>query len=92
MRPDAGAAGRRAAAQIPAYRHARLVFGRRRRRVPLLRRAEPRRLLIETVGRLVGATYGLDPAPLRRIVVQYGLDGWLLRRIRFAQGTAVRAT
>lgn len=34
----------------------------------------------------MAATYGLDPAPLRRIVVQYGLDGWLLRRIRFAQG------
>ena len=55
-------------------------------RFPLLRRAGARRLLIETVGRLVAATYGLDPAPLRRIVVQYGLDGWLLRRIRFAQG------
>ena len=46
-------------------------------RFPLLRRAGARRLLIETVGRLVAATYGLDPAPLRRIVVQYGLDGWL---------------
>ena len=44
-------------------------------RFPLLRRAGARRLLIETVGRLVAATYGLDPAPLRRIVVQYGLDG-----------------
>ena len=55
-------------------------------RFPLLRRAGARRLLIETVGRLVAATYGLDPAPLRRIVVQYGQDRWLLRRIRFAQG------
>lgn len=36
-------------------------------RFPLLRRAGARRLLIETVGRLVAATYGLDPAPLRRM-------------------------
>ena len=55
-------------------------------RFPLLHRPGARRLLIETIGRLVAVTYGLDPEPLRRIVAQYGLDGWLLRRIRHARG------
>lgn len=55
-------------------------------RFPLLHRPGARRLLVETVGRLVAVTHGLDPAPLRRIVTQYGLDEWLLRRIRYARG------
>lgn len=55
-------------------------------RFPLLHRPGARRLLIETIGRLVAVTYGLDPEPLRRIVTQYGLDGWLLRRMRHARG------
>lgn len=55
-------------------------------RFPLLNRAGCRRLLIATIARLVAVTYGLDPAPLRRIVAQYELDEWLLRRIRYTRG------
>lgn len=55
-------------------------------RFPLFRRAGTRRLLVETVAGVVGATYGLDAAPLRRIVAEYGLDEWLLRRVRRSRG------
>lgn len=55
-------------------------------RFPMIRRAGAQRLLAETVAGLVDATYGLDPAPLRRIVAEYGLDGWLLRRAARSPG------
>lgn len=55
-------------------------------RLPLIRRAGARRLLAQTVGGVVGATYGLDIVPLRRIVAEYGVDEWLLRRIRRVSG------
>ena len=51
-------------------------------RFPLIRRAGARRLLAETVAGLTGVTCGLDAAPLRRVVAEYGLDRWLLGRIR----------
>ena len=61
-------------------------------RFPMIRRAGARLLLVETVAGLAGVTYGLDAAPLRRIVAEYGLDAWLLRRTRLAPGaTAGRA-
>ena len=43
-------------------------------RFPMIRRAGARLLLVETVAGLAGVTYGLDAAPLRRIVAEYGLD------------------
>ena len=46
-------------------------------RFPMIRRAGARLLLVETVAGLAGVTYGLDAAPLRRIVAEYGLDAWL---------------
>lgn len=55
-------------------------------RFPLLRCAGARLLLAETVASIVSATYGLDAAPLRRIVVRNDLDGWLLRRVRRSRG------
>ena len=55
-------------------------------RFPMLERAGGRRRLAETVAGLVAVTYGLDPEPLRHIVAHYGLDEWLLRRIRRARG------
>ena len=42
-------------------------------RFPMIRRAGARLLLVETVAGLAGVTYGLDAAPLRRIVAEYGL-------------------
>lgn len=51
-------------------------------RFPMIRRAGARRLLAETVAGLTGVTYGLDTAPLRRVVSAYGLDRWLLGRVR----------
>lgn len=41
--------------------------------VSVIRRAGARLLLVETVAGLAGVTYGLDAAPLRRIVAEYGL-------------------
>lgn len=41
-----------------------------------------RRLIAEDIADLVDSTYGLDPAPLRRIVERQRLDVFLLRRIR----------
>ncbi|MFR6633790.1 MAG: hypothetical protein ACLUQ6_00775 [Alistipes onderdonkii] len=65
----------------------RPIFGRRRG-TALSAPAPPRgarRLLIKGNRRQAGGgDLRARPAPLRRIVVQYGLDGWLLRRIRFA--------
>lgn len=55
-------------------------------RFPMIRRAGARRLLAETVAGLTGVTCGLDAAPLRRVVAAYGLDRWLLGRIRLASG------
>ncbi len=54
--------------------------------LPLGRAVGRRRLLAELLSELVSATYGLDTAPVRRIVERYGLDRWLLRRIRFSRG------
>lgn len=51
-------------------------------RFPMIRRAGARRLLAETVAGLTGVTYGLDTAPLRCVVSAYGLDRWLLGRVR----------
>lgn len=47
-----------------------------------------RRLIAEDIADLVDSTYGLDPAPLRRIVERQRLDVFLLRRIRRNGGTA----
>ena len=55
-------------------------------RFPMIRRAGARQLLAETVAGLMSVTYGLDPAPLRRVVAEYGLDRWLLGRIRRTRG------
>ena len=55
-------------------------------RFPMIRRTGARRLLAETVAGLTGVTCGLDAAPLRRVVAAYGLDRWLLGRIRLASG------
>lgn len=55
-------------------------------RFPVIRRAGARLLLVETVAGLAGVTYGLDAAPLRRIVAEYGLDAWLLRRTARSRG------
>lgn len=60
-------------------------------RFPMIRRAGARLLLVETVAGLAGVTYGLDAAPLRRIVAEYGLDAWLLRRTARSGATAGRA-
>lgn len=49
-------------------------------RFPMIRRVGARLLLAETIAGLADVTYGLDAAPLRRIVAEYGLDDWLLRR------------
>ena len=61
-------------------------------RFPLLRRAGARRLLIETVGRLVAATYGLDPAPLRiRFAQGYRRARYLMLLSRLPAGDGVGA-
>lgn len=60
-------------------------------RFPMIRRAGARLLLVETVAGLAGVTYGLDAAPLRRIVAEYGLDAWLLRRTARSRGYRGRA-
>lgn len=60
-------------------------------RFPMIRRAGARLLLVETVAGLAGVTYGLDAAPLRRIVAEYGLDAWLLRRTARSRGYRRRA-
>ena len=57
----------------------------RNRRVRSLSRGDvfrDRRLIAEDIADLVDSTYGLDPAPLRRIVERQRLDVFLLRRIR----------
>lgn len=53
---------------------------------PMIRRRGARLVLAEVIAGLVAATYGLDQAPLRRIVERYGLWDYLLRRARWAQG------
>ncbi|MDE7305702.1 MAG: hypothetical protein K2N04_07315 [Alistipes sp.] len=55
-------------------------------RFPMLRRAGVRLLLAETLAGVAAMTCGLDMTVLRRIVKAYGLDSWLLRRARRAQG------
>ncbi|MDE6508381.1 MAG: hypothetical protein K2L04_07975 [Alistipes sp.] len=55
-------------------------------RFPLLRRAGSRLVLAETLAGIVSMTCGLDIGLLRQVVAHYGLDRWLLRRVRFAQG------
>ena len=57
-------------------------------RFPMIRRAGARLLLVETVAGLAGVTYGLDAAPLRRIVAEYGLDACLLLLSRLPVGAA----
>ena len=54
---------------------------------PGIERRRARRLLGEAVARLSVSTYGLDPAPLRRIVETYRLDELLLARARRAKGS-----
>lgn len=64
-----------------------LVAGDRKTpRFPMIRRSGARLLLAEALAGVVSATYGLDPEPLRRIVLANGLDRWLLRRIGRSQG------
>lgn len=55
-------------------------------RFPMLRRAGSKLVLAETLAGVVSMTYGLDIGLLRQVVERYGLDAWLLRRARFAQG------
>ena len=55
-------------------------------RFPMIRRAGARLLRVETVAGLAGVTYGLDAAPLRRIVAEYGLDAWDLRGTARSRG------
>ena len=55
-------------------------------RFPMLGRSGTRRLLAETLASLADITYGLDGGALRRIVDAYGIDRWLLRRIRLSRG------
>lgn len=54
--------------------------------LPLRRIVGRRRRLCELLSELAAATYGLDTAPVRQIVRSYGLERWLLRRIRFSRG------
>lgn len=53
---------------------------------PLLQRAGSRLVLAETLAGVVSMTYGLDSGLLQRIVSQYDLEEWLLRRVRWARG------
>lgn len=53
---------------------------------PHLRRPGARLLLAEAVAGVVAVTYGLDPAPLRRVVARYGIDSWLMCRARRRSG------
>lgn len=53
---------------------------------PKMGRLGARMLLAETLAGMAGATSGLDPVLFQRIVERYGLDEWLLARIRFMQG------
>lgn len=55
-------------------------------RLPLRRLVGRRHRLCELLSELAAATYGLDAAPVRELVRRYGLDRWLLRRIRFSRG------
>lgn len=55
-------------------------------RFPLIGRAGSRLLLAETLAGIVGSTYGLDTALLRRTVVVFGLERLLLRQARLARG------
>ena len=55
-------------------------------RFPMIHRSGTLLLLVETIAGLMDATYGLDTGPLQQIISQYGLDRWLLRRIRYSRG------
>lgn len=55
-------------------------------RFPMLDRAGARLQLAEVIAGLVTATYGLDQAPLRRIVEKYGIGDYLLRRAACSHG------
>ncbi len=55
-------------------------------RFPLLHRPGARRLAVEAVGEVLGATYGVETAVLRRAVRFYGLDCWLLHEVRRSRG------
>lgn len=55
-------------------------------RLPLRRVVGRRSRLCELLSELTAATYGLDAAPVRQLVRSYGLERWLLRRIRFSRG------
>lgn len=64
-----------------------LLSGRRTApRFPLLNRPGARAILVRTLAETIRATYGPDDEPLRRTVAEYGLDRWLLRRIRRSGG------
>jgi len=66
--------------------HALHTGAREAPRFPLLGRAGSRLLLAETLAGVVGSTYGLDTALLRRMVAVYKLEEMLLRQARRAQG------
>lgn len=64
-----------------------LLSGRRTApRFPLLGHPGARPILAETLAATIRSTYGPDDEPLRRTVERYGLDSWLLRRIRLSSG------
>ena len=54
--------------------------------LPLQRAVGRRQLLCGILSELSAATCGLDPAPVRRLADDYGLERWLLRRIRLSRG------
>lgn len=65
---------------------ARAAYGEEIPHFPLLGCAGSREVLTQAVARLAGTVCGVDTERLRRIVVRYRLDDWLLRRIRLSRG------
>lgn len=55
-------------------------------RFPMVGRVGARQALAEVLSRLAASTYGLDNRPLRKIVRDNGLEGYLLSRIRRTRG------
>ena len=55
-------------------------------RLPLQQAVGRRTLLCELLSELSAATCGLDAAPVRRLAERYGLERWLLGRIRRSRG------
>lgn len=54
--------------------------------LPAERCVERSRSLVRLISRLYGALYGINPAPLMRLVQRYGLDRRLLRRAHRLRG------